>query len=688
MISKNRLEIDCLCGEYLKLKNLANQSNCISKQPNESYQALKERLERFALVIESINDGIWDWNLTTDEVYFSPRWKTMLGYEQDELTNSYEEWERLLHPEDLQRARSVLKAYFNGQSQSYEFKQRLRHKDGSYRWIMGRGSALRNANGKPYRIVGISMDITDHKRAEEAIRQSEKRFSQAFYGSPIPIGIIVMASGRYSAVNDAWLQLTGHTRAEVIEKSDSELDLWPMPEEDSILLKELKATGCVRNKERVIRTRSGELRNVMVSAESLDLNGQPHMLCFIYDITALKQTQQVLEKRVEERAHELAVLNEITSAIGRSLNLKEILDVALTKAMAMMHMEVGTAYSLQDTDDLDGEKHLILASQHGLSSEFFQRIDSPKVCETGIRVAAEAQQPIVFPITNHPNPDIKQALEKEGIRQVIIIPLFGKGRLIGAINLGTRQERLITPEEISLLSAIGRQIAVAVENALLYEQAEQSAAITERHRLSRELHDSVTQSLYSMTMYAEAAARLLDTGDTATAAKHLRELRDTAQAALREMRILIFELRPPVLADIGLAAALQTRLDSVEMRGGMPTELQVDGIQDPERLSRAAEEELYHIAQEALNNILKHADAKQVRVHLRFSETEIFLAIRDDGIGFAPTAAGNGGFGLASLKERADTIGASLEIKSTPGCGTEIIVLVPATSAKEPKSDN
>jgi len=120
-----------------------------------------------------------------------------------------------------------------------------------------------------------------------------------------------------------------------------------------------------------------------------------------------------------------------------------------------------------------------------------------------------------------------------------------------------------------LRSCYRRSLEVAVENGILYHQAEQSAAIAERQRLSRELHDSVTQSLYSVTMYAEAAARLLDSGDATTAIQYLRELRDTAQEALREMRLLIFELRPLALEKIGLVTALQTRLDSVETLGSV-----------------------------------------------------------------------------------------------------------------------
>ena len=222
------------------------------------------------------------------------------------------------------------------------------------------------------------------------------------------------------------------------------------------------------------------------------------------------------------------------------------------------------------------------------------------------------------------------------------------------------------------LQAANRELAAA-------QQKEKDLAVAEeRVRLSRELHDSVTQSLYSVTLYAEAAAELIDAGDVETAAGHLRELRDTAQDALREMRLLIFELRRPALEKSGLAAALQARLDAVESRGGINARLLVEGR---EHLPAPVQAELYRIAQEALNNVIKHAKARNVQVRLWFDETSTGLEVCDDGVGFEPETHRSGsGLGLAGIRERAQKIGGELQIESVPGQGTKINVRVPTLS--------
>jgi signal transduction histidine kinase len=210
---------------------------------------------------------------------------------------------------------------------------------------------------------------------------------------------------------------------------------------------------------------------------------------------------------------------------------------------------------------------------------------------------------------------------------------------------------------------------------VLYAQAQKAAALEERQRLARELHDSATQSLYSARLYAEAALRQLAGGDNTTAAEYVREVKDATRDALAEMRLLIHELRPPVLAEQGLAAALRLRLGAVEGRAGLATELVAEP--GPVRLPDALEQDLYRVAQEALNNALKHGKPGRIAVRLRQMEHRVSLEIADDGAGFDPAMGADGGLGLRGMRERVARCGGSLDIESAPGKGTRVRVEVP-----------
>jgi signal transduction histidine kinase len=278
-------------------------------------------------------------------------------------------------------------------------------------------------------------------------------------------------------------------------------------------------------------------------------------------------------------------------------------------------------------------------------------------------------------VADYPGGKLRALIEREGLRLVVSTPLLSKGKTLGAIDLGTEVVRTIQPEELSLLAGIGHQIGVAVENARLYEQAQQLAVIRERNRLARDLHDSVMQALYGVTLYAEAAWRRLSAGDSSVTGEHLREIRSTAQEALREMRLLIFELRPPVLKQEGLAAALRSRLESVEQRVGLETRLELD-VQ--ERLAPEIEEALYRIALEALNNVLRHSFADHVCVTLRREAGRALLQVADDGVGFDPVATRKrgGGLGLRGMEERVSRLGGRLALDSAPGEGARVRVEV------------
>jgi signal transduction histidine kinase/ligand-binding sensor domain-containing protein len=210
---------------------------------------------------------------------------------------------------------------------------------------------------------------------------------------------------------------------------------------------------------------------------------------------------------------------------------------------------------------------------------------------------------------------------------------------------------------------------IQVEQALRQSEMDK-ATVNERNRLARELHDSVAQSMYGVTLLAEVVSQLLSSGQPERVARYLGELKETAKQSLAEMRLLIYELRPPVLEEEGLASALQARLEAVESRAGLETEFHFDGAP---ALDAQVEEALYRIAQEALNNVLKHAQARRVAVLLSQDDRSVTLEIADDGTGCQPAEARrSGGLGLRGMEERAAEIGARLEIESTAGSGTRV----------------
>jgi signal transduction histidine kinase len=383
----------------------------------------------------------------------------------------------------------------------------------------------------------------------------------------------------------------------------------------------------------------------------------------------LQLSYEDLEKRVENRTRELATLNKLAAVVSRSLDLGEILNDALDEAMAIMGMEKGQAFVLEE-----GTQGLSLVTSREVS-EALNRFSAQMPLDASTSgLAARQGRPVYRKVADYPEGELKDLLQKEGLQLVISTPLMSKEKTLGAIDLGSHVVRDITPDELSLLAGIGHQIGVAVENARLYERAQQLAVIEERNRLARDLHDSVMQALYGVTLYAEAAKRQLDMGDGRLASEHLREIRETAEEALREMRVLIFELRPPVLQRDGLSAALQSRLEAVEGRVGLKTHFYADC---DGRFSAEIEEELYRVALEALNNVLKHAHAASVRVRLSRDRSVVQLEIIDDGIGFDPALArGCGGFGLRGMEERVAHLGGTLTVSSQPGEGTRIKVEV------------
>lgn len=203
------------------------------------------------------------------------------------------------------------------------------------------------------------------------------------------------------------------------------------------------------------------------------------------------------------------------------------------------------------------------------------------------------------------------------------------------------------------------------------DQAEALVIAQERNRLARDLHDSVAQTLYGLTLQAEAAGRQLEAGQQSAVQSKLAEMQESAQQTLLETRLLIYELRPPILEREGLIASLEARLEAVESRSGLTVQQSFPQTID---LPPKVETGLYRIAQEALNNVIKHAQADEVAIMLEVGNGRARLEISDDGIGFDLDASLRGGLGLTGMRERAEQIGGTLLIESAPREGTRILV--------------
>ena len=380
--------------------------------------------------------------------------------------------------------------------------------------------------------------------------------------------------------------------------------------------------------------------------------------------------QEVVERtrEIERRKQELESLYRADEELYRHLRMERVLQALVDTAVEILGADKG-ALMVWD----EQRERLVVRTAHGFSPETLAGMSFAPGQGVAGRVAATGEAAIVEDARGDARVT-REITDPEGIGAFMQVPIAIGGEIFGVFSADYVQPRRFGEEERRLLAALAQRAAMAIENAQLYEQAQQLAAVRERNRLARDLHDSATQSLYAATLYADTATRLLSAGQEDLAGENLDKLRRAVKQALGEMRLLIFELRPPILEQQGLAAALEARLEAVEQRAGLKTQLTVEG---KDRLPLEVEEGLYGIAMEALNNALKHARAGRIRVALRLNARPVVLEIADDGIGFDPAAADqSGGLGLPGMAERAAQLGGHLIVESKPGEGTVVQVQV------------
>jgi signal transduction histidine kinase len=257
------------------------------------------------------------------------------------------------------------------------------------------------------------------------------------------------------------------------------------------------------------------------------------------------------------------------------------------------------------------------------------------------------------------------------MRSFLGVPIVAREGVIGAFYLTEKLDAAhFTDADKQLIELLAAHASIAITNARLYEQSGELSILAERNRLALELHDAVSQKLFSLVLTAEAATTLIDR-DAVAAREHVAKLGALARQALDELRALIFELRPPDLERDGLCGALRKHVDV--LRQLHPAEIELDVERDLPG-DPARDRELFRIAQEALRNALQHARAAHVTVRLRVDGNGLLLEVADDGVGFDPSSPElrSRRLGLTSMEERAERVGGSLAIDSAPGKGATV----------------
>ena len=396
----------------------------------------------------------------------------------------------------------------------------------------------------------------------------------------------------------------------------------------------------------------------------------------ITDVTDSMMTQQMLEQRVAGRTHELTTLREVSRSIASTLELEPLLLLILDQFKEVVDYSGAAILMLQNN------VMVMRASRRPDALAAKVKVNYQPARIATIQTMLETQQPIYIADLRQDEALVEAYESASGtpldktfpyIRSWMGVPLIMRGQVLGMLSLAHREVGYYEEKDAQLAQDFANQAAIAMHNAELYQQAQITAVADERSRIARELHDSVTQAIYGVTLYADATRLALKDGDLEIVSENLSELRAMAREAMLDMRLLIFELRPPVLEEEGLVIALQTRLEAVEARSGVHADLHTSGER---RLPLPLEIELYRIAQEALTNVVKHARADQVNISLRFNEVQVCLEIADDGVGFDTAVGHSGGMGLRGIQERVEKIGGDLLVQSTPGQGTILRITV------------
>lgn len=376
----------------------------------------------------------------------------------------------------------------------------------------------------------------------------------------------------------------------------------------------------------------------------------------------------VLFEDLVRRNRELAALNRISGAVSSSLNLNEVMVAAVDSVMELMESEAGEVWLLDETG-----KELVLAVHRGLFPESFREISVLQVGEGFPGQVVLKGEPIFTQNLSEEALFLRHSVKDHKFQFFVCLPLKSRGRVVGTLDIASREPRELSSRDLQLLASIGNIIGVAIENASLLQKIQSLATLEERERIAREMHDGLAQVLGYVNTKTQAVKRLLSLDQVSQAEEALGQLEEAARDVYADVREAILGLRTTISSH-GLVSAISEYLDWFSRQNSIQVEVTVEGQADV-ALEPINEIQLIRIVQEALSNVRKHAKAQKAWVQVSASNGHLCLTVRDNGQGFDPDRISRGmwpQFGLRTMKERAESVGGTFEVSSVPGQGTTV----------------
>ena len=625
---------------------------------------LNQAQDLFRVALSSIGDGVIVADTQSNVMFLNPVAEAMIGWKREEVTGKrLGEVFRIINEETREPAEDpVQKVLQSNRIVGLANHTLLITRDGQEFPIADSGAPIRNQKGEVLGAVLVFRDVSLERWAESALEHSEVRFRTLTDTAPVMVWV-ADTDKLCTYFNPQWLKFTGKTMQQELGNGWAE----GVHPDDRERILETFTTAFDRLESFIMEYR---LRHFTGAYYWILDNGIPH-----YDVDGrfigyIGSCIDINErKRNEER---IMVLQQLTAALSSAITPEEVADVIVTSTLSVVGGQIGIVAMLAPD-----QSHVNIIRAQGAADKLVSAYQSMNINSRLPIVDSIREQKIIWLETVEAYltayPDMRTTQKETGTGAVICLPLTIKEKTIGAFGITFNAPVHLTDEDRAFLMTLAQHCAQAMDRAQLYEGAKTLAAIEERQRLARDLHDAISQTLFSVNLIAESLPRLLN-HDPEKMRANLEKLRLLSRGAHAEMRIMLMELRSEHLLLGSIEEQFEYLVATLTGRQSITVSLKVALETESNSLPSDVHEAFYRITQEALSNISKHSKATHVDLQLIREDDAIKLLVQDNGKGFVVDEVTRS-LGMSTMSERAANIGAAFELSSEPGKGTRIGVV-------------